>query len=319
MTPYLAVDLGGTHVRTAVADGEGCIEGRLDETTDHSRGPDSVIAQVTRLAGQSLAQSGVTKDAIERVAVASPGPVDIRTGVVHSPPNMPGWDDVPLRARLQEALGRSVMVENDANAGAIGELHFGAARGARNAVYITVSTGIGGGVIEDGRLVEGASGAAGEIGHMTIDLRGELCKCGNIGCLEMLASGTAIGRRFQRALDEGRQSIASEWLSGRPARAEDAVRAAEQGDPTALEVLTDSAEALGVGVVNALHLFNPEVVILGGGVMQAGPLIFEPVRRMVDRYTMGIPRRDARIVPAELGQDVGLIGAVAIAVFGRGS
>jgi glucokinase len=180
-------------------------------------------------------------------------------------------------------------------------------------VYLTVSTGIGGGVVVEGRLLEGASGTAGEIGHTTIDRHGPICKCGNIGCLEALASGTAIARRFKEALEAGGPSRASASFAGREPTAEDVARAAQSGDRLALSVFTDAAEAIGFGVVNCIHIFNPEVVAIGGGVTKAGSLLFDPINRIVDRYALAVPRKAVRVVGAEFGDDVGLVGAAAVA------
>lgn len=308
----IVADVGGTHVRMALSDSSLTLRGKLDRPTAHERGPDSVIEQIVSMARESAAQAAADWGRVRLLVLGTPGPLDARSGVVFDPPNMPGWHDVPLKALLEEQLGMTVKVVNDANAAAMGEFHFGAGRGQRDLVYITVSTGIGGGVVAGGRLLEGTRGTAGEIGHISIDRHGPLCKCGNVGCLEVLASGTAIARFFQARLAAGEPSLAREWLRGEPTAA-DVARAAARGDAVALEVFTEAAECLGLGVVNCLHLFNPDVVAIGGGVSQAGALLFDPVRRVVDRYALEIPRRSARIVAAQLGEDVGLVGAAAVA------
>jgi glucokinase len=249
---------------------------------------------------------------VKRLSVSTPGPLDPHTGVVHSPPNLPGWGTLPFAALLEEALGLPTNLINDANAACLGEFHAGSGRGHRNLVYFTISTGIGGGVIVDGRLAEGSTGMAGELGHMTIDRLGPICNCGNVGCLETLASGTAIARRFQEALEAGEKSIVSEWIGHASATARDVARGAEMGDPLASAVFTDAAECIGIGVVNCIHIFNPDIVALGGGVTHARGLL-EIVERVVDRFAMPIPRRAVRVVAAELQGDQGLIGAAAAA------
>jgi glucokinase len=205
-----------------------------------------------------------------------------------------------------------VALINDANAAALGEFHAGAGVGTRNLVYLTVSTGIGGGVIVNGSLMEGSSGSAAEIGHHTIDRHGLPCHCGSIGCLESIASGPSIALRFCRRLAGGDQSI----LAGIPRDEITAAaisRAAAHGDALAIAVWEDSMQALGFGVVNCIHIFNPDVIVLGGGVTLAGRQLFDPVMRIVDRYTLPEPRAAVRVVPAALGEDAGLTGAAALA------
>lgn len=309
----VAVDLGGTHIRTAVADDSLRLFAHLDEPTNHDQGPDGVIDQIVRMARRSVKDSATDWGQIGSVAVGSPGPLDSKVGIVFAPPNLPGWHNVHLKARLEEELQTPVKVANDANAAAFAEFHLGAGRGHDSLVYITVSTGIGGGIVSEGALIEGASGTAGEIGHMTIDRHGPICNCGNRGCLEMIASGTSIARRFNQALAAGEKSAAAEWIGNRKATGADVQRAAEMGDTLALEIFNDAAEAVGFGVVNALHLFNPEIVAIGGGVTKSGKLLFDPINRIVGQYALEVPRKAAKIVVAELGHDVGILGAAAVA------
>lgn len=311
----MAIDLGGTQIRVALSDGDLNLSGVVKEPSDHSRGPDSIVAQVHRMLQESLAKTGTPASALRRGVVASPGPLDTETGIVHGAPNMPGWEnEVPLRAIMEDSLHIPVQPVNDANVAAVGEFRRGAGRGTRNMVYLTVSTGIGGGVIVDGRLLEGSRGMAGEIGHMTIDMHGPMCKCGNIGCLEILASGTNIGRRFREALAGGGESIVATWLDGREATAADVSRAAAEGDDLASQVWSDCIRALGFGVVSSIHIFNPDIVVLGGGVTNAGDMLFDPVRAVVERHAMALPRAGVRIVRAEMRDDAGLFGAASLAV-----
>jgi glucokinase len=268
---------------------------------------------MVRLTEKSVVESGTHWSQMGCMVVGAPGPLNATTGTVLDAPNLTGWKNVPVKAMLEDALGVPVRVVNDANAAALGEFYFGAGRGYTNLVYLTISTGIGGGVVVDGRLLEGASGTAGEIGHMTIDRHGPVCRCGNLGCLEAIASGTAIARRFQEGLAAGQQSAVTEWLDGRAPTAGDVARGAAMGDPLALAIFTDAAEAIGLGVVNCVHIFNPDVIALGGGVSRAGSLLFDPIRKIVECYAMAVPRADVRVVPAELGDDVGLVGAAAVA------
>ncbi|GAC1398726.1 MAG: ROK family protein [Chloroflexota bacterium] len=310
---YVLVDLGGTHVRVALAHSEGSLAHRHHEKTDHQTSARGVIDQIARMGKQCLDEAGSDWKAVKRSIVASPGPLNPNTGVVYAPPNMPGWGEVRLGDDLEKCTGAPVVVVNDANAGALGEYYFGAGRGCRNLVYLTVSTGIGGGVVVDGRLLEGSLGTAGEIGHMTVDFHGPPCNCGSVGCLEAIASGTSIARRFAKGIEQGKQSVVTGRLSGRQPTAADVAEAAAEGDAYALEVFTESAEALGFGIVSCIHIFNPDVVVLGGGVTASGSLLFSIVNAIVQRHALPIPRGVVRILPAELGDDVGLMGAAAVA------
>jgi glucokinase len=311
---HAVVDLGGTRVRAALVDSSMQLLNRVEENTNHERGPEGVVDQIARMI--TSCRRGIDDQPVSLV-IATPGPSKPAIGMVCSPPNLPGWGDVPLKAMLEAAIGIPTRIVNDASVAAVGEFHFGSGRGFRNLVYLTISTGIGGGVVIEGVLLEGTSGAGAEIGHMTIDRHGPICKCGNIGCLEALASGLSIARRFQEALDAGGKSGLTAELEGRPASAADIARAAAGGDPLAATVFRDAAMAIGTGVVNCIHIFNPDVVALGGGVTLAGPLLFDTVREMVSRYALAVPRDDVKVVPAELGEDVGLMGAAAIALASR--
>lgn len=309
---FVAVDLGGTRLRVALVDEQLHILRRLDEATDHRRGAEGVIEQLMRLAARCLEQGGLAWPEIAALGVGCPGPLDTRDGVVHSPPNMHGWRDVPLRAELAKKSGVPVVVANDANVAGLGEYHYGSGHGSRNFVYLTVSTGIGGGVVVDGRLLEGSTGSGGEIGHITLDRYGPRCNCGNIGCLEVLASGTAIARRFGERLAAGEVSILKPSATS-PISARQVVDAARAGDALAAAVFEEAAETLGFGVVTCIHVFNPDVVAIGGGVAQAGELLMAPVRRIVAQHAIPIPRDAVRVVSAELGENAGLIGAGALA------
>ena len=258
-----------------------------------------------------------------------PGPLDYRTGIIYSPPNLPGWGQVPLRDIFLQHYTLPVYIENDAHTAALGEYMFGSGRGCKNLVYLTISTGIGGGVIIDGKILEGANGTATELGHMSIDWHGQRCSCGNMGCLEYLASGTAIARMANEAIADGQGAellaFASTMLA-HPTTAPDqaalpavqepealeqddmddgeeplrvnartVARAAEAGIPLARSIIMQAGEALGVGLVNIIHIFNPEMIILGGGVTLMGDMLMEPAQRIVQERTLQAPRDAARI------------------------
>jgi glucokinase len=230
---------------------------------------------------------------------------------------MPGWDRFPLKDLLQQELGLPVYVGNDANLAGLGEHRYGAGRGVSHLVYLTVSTGIGGGVIVAGKLLLGADGLAGEVGHMTLEAQGPRCNCGNTGCLEALAAGPAVARQGAAALNRGESPGLSALAHGQAelVTAKTVVEAARNGDVVARSVVDRAGFYLGVGVVNLIHLFNPQLVVIGGGfAIGAGEMLFEPVRRAVEERVMPPFRQALRIVPAALGDDAGLMGAAALAL-----
>src|SRR6266487_929939 len=333
----VGVDLGGTQIRAAVLHGAAVIS-RVGLLTGENPTPERVIPRIFQAVRQVLDQARIPLDQIAGIGVAAPGPLNNRTGVVYTPPNLPGWDHVPLRDLLREQFNTSIFVENDANAAALGEYIFGAGHGSRELVYLTISTGIGGGIITDGKLLEGLIGTASELGHMTIDWRGGRCNCGNIGCLEALASGTAIARQANEAIAIGNGDEllsfalaqqdqdkttnipvdnAAAAITPLHVNARTVAQAAKAGIPMACKIIAEAAEALGVGLVNIIHIFNPEIIILGGCVSQMGDLLIEPARRIVEARAMQVPREAARIVMAELGSDVGLIGAGALIYYNK--
>ncbi|MFL5696039.1 MAG: ROK family protein [Ktedonobacteraceae bacterium] len=357
----VGVDLGGTQIRTAVLRGPTLLS-RVSLMTGKNPSPGRIIPRVYTAIQEALGKAGTTIEQIAGIGIAAPGPLDSKTGVIFTPPNMAGWDHVPLRDIFTEHFHIPIFVENDANSGGLAEHMFGAGRGCNNLVYLTISTGIGGGVIIDGKLLEGVSGTAGEVGHMTIDWHGERCPCGNIGCLEYIASGTSIARKANEAIHAGegielltfartmlQHSTTVPNPSALPTHGHDPATvelrfppeetddtslgsetgdeqqeehlhvnartvalAAESGIPLARAIIQNAAEAIGVGLVNIIHGFNPEMIILGGGVTQMGRMLMEPAQRVVQERAMKVPREAVRIVQAQLGDNVGLVGAGAL-------
>ncbi len=333
----VAVDLGGTQIRTAVLRGSKLLS-RIGLLTGENPSPDRIMPRLFQAVRQAVEKAHVPMSDIKGIGIGAPGPLDNRTGTVFSPPNLPGWDNVPVRDLFNKEFHVPIYVENDANAAALGEYMFGAGRGSRDMVYLTISTGIGGGVITDGKIIEGVSGTAAELGHMTVDWHGERCNCGNIGCLERIASGTNIARRANEAIAVGRgndllafalehqrpqetqeepMEVTAAETQGKPhtpfyVNSRTVAQAAEAGIPVAQEIILRAAEAIGVGLVNIIHIFNPEMIILGGGVTQMGPLLLDPVMTVVQERAMKVPRKACRIMLAQLGQDVGLVGAGAL-------
>jgi glucokinase len=277
------------------------------------RGPDDMIDRHVSLARAVVARSGVPWRRLQAVGIACGGPLDPAAGLIQSPPNLPGWDDFPLAAKVSSALGLPVFVDNDATACAVAEHWYGAgrSRGARHLIYLTISSGVGGGLVLDGRPYRGAVGNAGELGHLIVAYEGRGCRCGGRGCLEAYASGTSIAERAREALGSGQASV----LAGRSAvTARDVVRAAADGNRLALEVWNETTTILGRAVGSLLNCFNPDLVVLGGGVTRAGAMLLDPVRRVASLQAMPPARRAADIVLAALGDEVGVVSAATVAL-----
>jgi glucokinase len=273
-------------------------------STEAAHGPDAVIEQIVTCIEQI--QAAVPDDGtLLGVGVGSPGPLDPEAGVVFHMPNMPGWKDVPLRDRLAERTGLRVTLDNDANVAAMGEWLFGGGQGYRHLIYITVSTGIGSGVIIDGRLLYGRKGAGGELGHTLIDNE-------RFTSWENLASGRALAVAATAAMRQHPQSRLHELATPETVTAANVAYAAEQGDEVAQRLMEHEATLLGVGFVNALHTFSPEIILVGGGVVIPNPSLLEGARRIVQQHALADVYRSVPIETAHLGAQVGVLGAVAL-------
>jgi glucokinase len=307
----IAMDLGGTRFRVAVGTSDGEVEWRVSRLTFAEQGPTAVINRMFTTVDEALKTVDASSP-VRGIGIAAPGPLDPWSGVIHRPPNLPGWDQIPLKQLFEDRFGIPVRVGNDANWAAVGEHRYGAGKGYSDVVYITVSTGVGGGIIIDNRLLLGHCGFAGELGHMTIDPQGPLDTCGNTGCLEAFASGTAIARRAVEMVMAGAKTSLSGY-SAEEMRAELVQAEAYRGDEVAVQIMRDAGTALGVGVLNIAQILNPQRIILGGGVaMGAGPLLWDAMLKVVRTRAMTQCQQETEIVPASLGDDAGLVGAIAV-------
>ncbi len=270
-----------------------------------------MVAQLKDMLLMLSQQAGIAWERVEGLGYSTAGMMDVESGVIFASPNQGSWQNVPFKAMLREALQLPAWIEMDANAAALGEWWLGAGAGAEYFVYIIVGTGVGSGILFRGEVLRGWRGTAGEIGHTTIDPNGPLCNCGNYGCLEAFAAGPAIALRAQGALLQGRPTLLAELAAGRELSAELVGEAARRGDEVARDVLAREAEYLGIGVANAITLLNPQVVALGGGVIEGlGDLLLDPICRAVRRRCGSwVDLEGTRIVRATLGDDAGLLGA----------
>jgi glucokinase len=313
----IGIDLGGTNIVAGAMPEDGSRQIAIQSQPTHPEDGaeavvDRIVDAVNAVIAQTSTETGATRGDFAGVGIGSPGPLDRERGIVIVTPNL-GWRDYPLRDRVSERVKLPATLDNDANCATLGEWWQGAAKGARNVVGMTIGTGIGGGLIIDGKLYHGSSDVAGEIGHTTIDSTGRRCKCGNYGCLEAYASGPSIAERAREALGGGEVSILPTMVDGRleAITAQTVYDAAKRGDVLAREVVRDTARFLGAGIANLLNIFNPDIVVVAGGVTQAGDWLFEPLRAEVKRRAFR-PAVDAcEIVPGTLPGTAGVVGAVA--------
>ena len=312
----LGVDLGGSKILTAVISSQGKMLSRDHSVTPARKGHEAVIQSILESAHRALEQANVDISALTAIGIGAPGISNPETGILFTSPNLPGWQDVPLRDIMQERLGKKTFLINDANAAALGEFYFGAARGVHNFIYITLSTGIGGGIVIDGKIYSGAIGAAGEVGHMTIDDDGPICNCGNRGCWETLASGTALAREARHRIMEGVRTSILEYAGSdvEKVTAEVIHSAAQQGDSLARELIARTGYYVGVGLANLINIFNPELIVIGGGLSNIGDMLLKPAFKVAGERAYKQAFQAVRFVSAELGRDSGVLGAAAFAL-----
>ncbi|MGH7642994.1 MAG: ROK family protein [Candidatus Dormibacteria bacterium] len=288
----VGIDLGGTWLRVGLAGPDGQLRHQGRIKTAASEGPTGVLAQIEGLVRKAVAAEPEARLSRLILVLGVPGPVDVGSGVVEGAPNLPGWCRVPVRDRLEQMLGCQCLIEHDANLGALAEHRRGTGRGTQDFAYVTVSTGIGAGLILGGQLYRGHQGSAGEFGHMVIVPDGPLCNCGNRGCLEAVASGTAIARQM---------GVGSAAEVGRLAQA---------GDLRAQELLVQAARYVGLALGGLINLLNPEAVAVGGGVVAYAPQFWTEILAGVAGASFASVRGSCRIEQAELGEDQGLLGAI---------
>lgn len=292
----IGIDLGATRIKIALVDERGRILSRRETDTPFNFRKEVLIDAIVKNVQGIIEKAGIKKGIVAGVGIGVPGPVDSKQGIVHYFPNIRGWENVPLKAILQKKLGLRVAMDNDVNAMTIGEYAFGAGRGASNLICITLGTGVGGGIIIDGKLYRGGAMVAGEIGHVPINERGPRCNCGGIACLERY-----IGNRY--ILDKAKK------VFGKGITLEKLSRLGQNGDKRARKIWKDVGRKLGTALTGVVNLFNPDRIVIGGGVSKAGGLILRPLRREIKSRAMRNQASHVKIVRTKMGGDAGVIGA----------
>lgn len=310
---YLGLDVGNSRLSAAIVTPEGQVRALARVATP--KDADAAVDRLLKLARQVMTEDTTTP---EGVGIGFGGPVDVRTGRVRTSFLSSGWEDLPLAEIIARRLGIAAFLGNDADAGGLAEALFGAGRGARSMLYVNVGTGIGGAVILDGRLHTGATSSAGEIGHFIVVPDGPLCECGKQGCAQALSSGTALARRAREMLNETDRLSTLRALSAAELSGRAVGEAAVRGDRLAVDIVAAAAGWLGIALANAIHLLDPECVVVGGGVAEMGEVFWGPLRASVRRHLVG-PAADSPLVPAQLGYDAGVIGAAALAMTEQGA
>ncbi len=308
LSPILGIDIGGTKLAAGVVDSEGQVLSYLREPTPITMDAEEIFGAVVKLSKGALAQAGVLPD---RVGIGCGGPSRFNEGIV-SPLHIPAWRDFPLKAKIEAELGLKAIVDNDSKALALGEAVFGAGQGARCMLGMVVSTGVGGGIVVDGKLFHGITGNAGHIGHVIVAKSGPRCDCGAVGCLTCYASGTGIAERAHTALKRG-VATALSALPLSEVTSSAVANAALKGDPLSIRLMRDASQALARAIASTAALFELDLVVIGGGIAQSGDLLFEPLRRELKRYATLSFTRDLTVLPAALGPQSGVIGAATLA------
>ena len=307
---YVGIDVGGTGVKAGVVDESGRIIAKATIKTAVEKGADAVMEDMAEVAGQAVEKAGLTMEEIEAIGIGIPGVLDPATGIVPFCTNL-GWHQVPVIERMHELTGRPIYVDNDATVAALAESVAGVSAGVKNSVFLTLGTGVGGGIVIDGKVYSGTHGVASELGHHITHMGGEKCTCGNRGCWERYASATALIRMGKEAAAAHPESALAKFTD---LTAKDVVDSAKAGDETALAVFDQYTEELALGMVNIINFLDPEIIAIGGGVSAAGEFLLEPIRQKLKKYVFYKDLPYSEIKLATMGNDAGIVGA---AMLGR--
>ncbi len=316
--PVIAIDLGGTKIVTALVSTSGEIIDKERIPTLALEGPEAVTERMLGTVDHLLERRNMKAGDLQGICVAAASPVDMKKGMVSTPPHLPGWYAVPLRDIVKGRYGIDSYLINDVKAAVLGEHRFGIGKDIDNLICINLGTGIGGGIITNGQLYFGELGGAGEVGHMTVDVNGPHCVCGNTGCWELFASGTALEREVLRQLSSGEASSLVEVVKNNRGviTSIDIAEAARKGDVVAIKAIAWSARYLGVGLVNLVNLFNPGMIVIGGGLSKIGDILLEPAIQVVRDKAFRLLSNAVRIVSSNFGDDAAVLGAAVFAQAG---
>ncbi|MNO79424.1 Glucokinase [compost metagenome] len=306
----VGVDLGGTKISCALSDLEGRVVAQTTIPTLAHEGDNPVLGRIIKTIEMVLEEGNVATNEVAAIGIGSPGPLDAKKGIIVTTPNLP-FKNFQLVQPIEEKFSIPTYLDNDANVAAIAEFMFGAGKGTENMVYITVSTGVGGGAILNGKIYRGSTTNALEVGHTTVFPGGPRCGCGNLGCLEATSSGTAIGRRANEAVNSKVETSLRDYET---VTSYEVFKEAEKGDAVSKKILDEAFNYLGIGVANIIASFDPDKVIIGGGVSKGGDVLFNKVQEVVNERCFKSMAEYCKIVPAGLGTDAGVLGAVALAI-----
>ncbi len=306
----VGIDMGASHLSIVLTDFGAQVIDEIEVPFKVSDGPELCISQANNLMEDLLKKNQLTIKNINALGIGVPGPIASDAGMVFAPPIMPGWDGYPIQASLEEKWDLPVSLNNDAELGALGEWAYGVGRGENYLAYIKVGTGVGSGLLLNGQIYRGATGSAGEIGHLTIEENGPLCDCGNSGCLEALAGGKAIARQGQEAIRTGKRTLLSSLGPVESITARDVASAARRGDLVSQQIIANAGRYLGIAIAGLVNLFNPQTVIVGGGVAQIGDLLLQPIRDTVSQRSLRASARTVKINTAVLRRHSSGMGAI---------
>lgn len=311
------IDIGATSIDLGIADFSGKFLAHYAEPALVQDGPIKILGRACSMLEKMLQENALNPEKLNGIGIGVPGPVDFSVGTLVSPPIMPGWDCYPIIQTVQQWFpSANVVVDNDVNVMALGEINQGAGKGVDNLVFVKIGTGIGAGIICEGNLYRGSSGCAGDIGHISVNKSGPLCHCGNRGCLEAYAGGPAIAERALTEAQAGRSPILLKYYekNGKLLRTEDVGDAAREGDALAIEVIRESGQYIGDVLAGLVNFFNPQMIVIGGGVRNLGNLLLSSIRQTVLHRSTSLATRDLHIVFSETGPDAGVLGAVSLAM-----
>ena len=310
---YIGIDLGGTKILTAVANDNGEIIARVKLATETELGQERIKKNIFKSIYKVLEKTDIKIEKIKSIGIGSPGPLNVEKGIIYESANLP-IKNMEIVDLIEKETGINTYLQNDANTAALGEKVFGAGKEADDLLYITISTGVGGGIIINGKIYYGHTGNAGEIGHMTVDPTGPQCGCGNYGCLESFSSGTAIKNMAKKAIENDESTLIKKLARDKKLSAKLVAKAAEKGDQKALDIFAKAGYYLGIGIANLVNIFNPEMIILGGGVLKAKEYFLDRAKEEFKKRALKAPADIVKIKEAVLEDEIGVKGAIAVAM-----